>query len=77
MENDSIAKRNSLLDELAMEEETENQLIWLYKTLLDMGVENCVAASERDFFKKGMTVLYEESRMHKEVIQSLIKKHRA
>lgn len=77
MDNDSIAKRNALLDELSMEEETENQLIWLYRTLLDMGVENCVAESERDFFKKGMTILYEESRQHKEIIQSLVVKHRS
>lgn len=72
MEKDQARK---LLEELAMEEEAENHLIWLYKTLLDMGIENCLEGDQQEVFRKGMSVLYEESRIHKEIVAKIIDKY--
>ncbi|MCU0680492.1 MAG: hypothetical protein MUF50_04295 [Planctomycetes bacterium] len=60
--------------ELEGEEETENELIWLYKTFLDLGVENCFDESQRVNFRKGMEILYTESKAHKEIIRSIKEK---
>jgi hypothetical protein len=75
MEEAKSELRQKLFAELEMEEETENQLIWLYRTLLDMGVENCIGGGEGQALREGMTILYEESKLHKVVINNLIKKY--
>lgn len=64
-----------ILEELAAEEDTENQLIWLYRTLLDLGIENCLEGDQKDVFRKGMDVLYEESKIHQVIVGDLIKKY--
>lgn len=72
MENKELRE---LLAELKQEEETENHLIWLYQTLLDLGIENCLEGNQRDLFRKGMDVLYQESKVHKELIGGIINKY--
>ena len=64
-----------ILDEIDGEEETENHLIWLYKTLLDLGIENCLVGEQQESFRQGMTVLYEESIIHKQIIRDLKAKY--
>jgi hypothetical protein len=68
--------RLKLFTELESEEDTENQLIWLYTTLLDLGVENCLESDKGDIFRKGMIVLRDESLTHKTAIHALIAKYK-
>lgn len=68
-------KRKGILSELRAEEDTENELIWLYQTLMDLGIENCFPQSERENFRSGMKTLKEESEMHKKMINVIIDKY--
>lgn len=74
-EEDKKIKRNQILSELRAEEETENQLIWLYQTLMDLGIENCFPKDNREFFSNGMKTLKEESEKHKVMIATIIDKY--
>ncbi|MFA7365407.1 MAG: hypothetical protein WCZ12_03600 [Patescibacteria group bacterium] len=74
-EEEKKIKRKDILTELRSEEETENQLIWLYQTLLDLGIENCFGDSHKEFFKDGMKALRDESKAHKLLIKSVIDKY--
>jgi hypothetical protein len=64
-----------LIDDLALEEQAENQLIWMYNTLLDLGVENCLEGNQQDIFRQGMDTLYKESVMHLALIKKIIEKY--
>lgn len=75
MEATKGEQRKKLFAELELEEDTENQLIWLYTTLLDLGVENCVRGGQGEVFRKGMLILRDESLKHKEIIKNLIVKY--
>lgn len=68
-------KRKSVLAELRAEEDTENQLIWLYQTLMDLGIENCFPVDDRESFRTGMKTLKEESETHKKMINVIIDKY--
>ncbi|PKM91753.1 hypothetical protein CVU82_00920 [Candidatus Falkowbacteria bacterium HGW-Falkowbacteria-1] len=74
-EDDKKIKRKQVLSELRSEEETENQLIWLYQTLIDLGIENCFSEDHRAFFSDGMKTLRDESKAHKILINSVIAKY--
>ena len=60
-----------ILEELELEEESENHLIWLYKTLLDLGIENCLEGDQQDIFRQSMETLYEDSNIHKKIIHNI------
>ena len=72
MQNADIKK---LLEEMAIEEEAENHLIWLYQTLLDLGIENCLEGNQQDVFRAGMKTLYEESKIHKDIVNAIKSKY--
>lgn len=74
-EEEKKLKRKKVLLELRTEEETENQLIWLYQTLIDLGIENCFSEDNRKFFSEGMKTLRDESKAHKLLINSVINKY--
>lgn len=74
-EQEKIIQRKKIIEELRAEEETENQLIWLYQTLLDLGIENCFRSDHSDFFKKGMEKLKNDSVAHKLLIKKVISKY--
>jgi hypothetical protein len=67
--------RSDILKELKSEEETENQLIWLYQSLLDLGIENCFRDDHKVFFRDGMKKLYDDSKAHKLLIGKIISKY--
>jgi hypothetical protein len=73
-DNKKISKEQ-ILDELRREEEVENQLIWLYQTLIDLGIENCFSEDNKIIFRDNMKILKEESEKHKIMINSIIDKH--
>lgn len=64
-------KRTEVLKKIEAEEETENALIWLYDTLLDLGVENCLPISEQNNFREKMKILADESREHKLILDKI------
>ncbi|MFA5644658.1 MAG: hypothetical protein WC928_04005 [Patescibacteria group bacterium] len=68
-------KMKKILDQLRAEEDTENQLIWLYQNLMDLGIENCFSEDHSSFFRDGMKKLYEESKGHKIMINAIIDKY--
>lgn len=74
-EEEKKIKRKKVLMELRAEEETENQLIWLYQTLIDLGIENCFSEDNKAFFGDGMKTLRDESKAHKLLINSVINKY--
>lgn len=74
-EEEKKIKRSNILLELRAEEETENHLIWLYQTLLDLGIENCFDEGHKDFFEEGMKSLRDESKAHKILIGGIINKY--
>ncbi len=74
-EDNKKISREQIIDELRREEETENQLIWLYQTLIDLGIENCFSEDNKIIFRDNMKLLKEESEKHKTMINSLIDKH--
>ncbi len=73
--HDKKNEARQILDELRSGEETENQLIWIYQTLLDLGIENCFSGDHSQFFKEGMEKLYNDSVGHKLLIQKIINKY--
>ena len=73
-DNKKITKER-IIEELRLEEEEENQLIWLYQTLIDLGIENCFSEGNRDIFRDNMKILKEESEKHKIMINSIIDRH--
>jgi len=75
MDNPST-NQAELLKELDLEEEEENRLMWLYATLLDMGVEGCLPESRRNLFRQGLKVLSEESNQHRLSIRQITAKYR-
>ncbi len=66
---------NKIIADLRAEEDTENQLIWLYQTLLDLGIENCFNDDHASFFREGMKKLYQDSQGHKLLIEKIISKY--
>ena len=73
--DNSPANQAELLKELGIEEEEENRLMWLYATLLDMGVEGCLPEARREFFKQSLKVLSDESNQHRLSIRQITAKH--
>ncbi len=73
-DNKKISKEQ-ILDELRREEEVENQLIWLYQTLIDLGIENCFSEDNKIIFRDNMKILKEESEKHKIMINGIIDKY--
>jgi len=74
MQNNKI---ENIIKGLLQEEDAENVLISLYITLLNLGVQNCVAETERENFRKGMSILYGESLTHKTIIANLFNKYKS
>jgi len=72
MESEKIQQ---ISDMLLSEESVENNMIEIYKSLLDLGAENCVSADQMEDFKKGVSILYEDSLMHKAAIQAIRNKY--
>lgn len=64
-----------IIESLFREEAAENNLISLYLSLLELGLENCIAQSERENFRREMDILYSESIEHKEIILNILKKY--
>lgn len=75
MDNPS-ANQAELLKELDLEEEEENRLMWLYATLLDMGVEGCLPEGRRNLFRQSLKILSEESNQHRLSIRQITAKYR-
>ncbi len=73
-DNKKISKEQ-IIEELRREEDVENQLIWLYQTLIDLGIENCFSEDNKIIFRDNMKVLKEESEKHKIMINGIIDKH--
>ena len=73
--DNSPANQAELLKELGIEEEEENRLMWLYATLLDMGVEGCLPESRRDMFRQSLRDLSDESKQHRLLIRQIAAKH--
>jgi hypothetical protein len=69
-------KLKTVLTDLENEEETENQLIWLYETLLGMGIQNCFDPSEASVFEENMKTLRDDSKQHKVLIDGVLAKYR-
>ncbi len=69
---DQKKDRDEFFTLLASEEETENSLIWLYDTLLGLGVENCFPPESGREIRKGMKLLADESRVHRLVIDRIL-----
>lgn len=69
---DQNKERDELLALLESEEETESSLIWLYDTLLGLGVENCFPPESGREIREGMKVLADESRVHRLVIDRIM-----
>lgn len=65
-----------ILTTLQDEEGAEKQLISLYLTLLDAGVENCLPENMRPEFKRKLNVVQKESEKHKRLIDGLLAKYR-
>lgn len=68
---DKQQDRAELLAKLDSEEETENSLIWLYDSLLELGVENCFPPDRVQVIKTSMKILSDESREHRLVIERI------
>jgi len=68
---DQNKERSELLALIEAEEETESSLIWLYDTLLGMGVENCFPPSSGKEIREGMKILADESREHRLTIDKI------
>ncbi len=68
---DKNQERAELLTLIEAEEETESSLIWLYDTLLGLGVENCFPPDSGQEIRAGMKVLADESRVHRLMIDKI------
>lgn len=68
--------RVELLDKLEKEEETENNLIWIYDTLISLGVEKCFSPSIGEKIKSGMKILADESREHRLLVERIKSKYK-
>lgn len=68
--------RVKLLDKLEKEEETENNWIWIYDTLIDLGVEKCFSSSVGEKIKLGMKTLANESREHRLLVERIKSKYK-
>ncbi|MFZ4631616.1 MAG: hypothetical protein ACOYL8_00220 [Patescibacteria group bacterium] len=68
---DKNKERDELLALIASEEETESSLIWLYDTLLGLGVENCFPPESGREIREGMKTLADESRVHRLMIDKI------
>lgn len=53
----------------------ETQMIGLYLTLLDVGIDGCLPEEKRAGFRQALTTIYQESIRHKEAVRELIKKY--
>jgi len=73
---DQTQDRAELLDKLAAEEATESNLIWLYDSLLGMGVENCFPPDRGQQLRAGMKILADESREHRLTIDKIKEKYK-
>ncbi|MEI7497846.1 MAG: hypothetical protein WCK11_01010 [Candidatus Falkowbacteria bacterium] len=64
-----------IINNLHEEEQAENQMISLYLTLLDVGIEGCLLPERRASFRASLQLIYDESIKHRQIIQTLIKKY--
>jgi len=68
---DKNQERSELLALISKEEDTESSLIWLYDTLLGLGVENCFPPESGKEIRAGMQILADESREHRLLIDKV------
>lgn len=68
-------QRDELLAKIEAEEETENNLIWLYDTLLNLGIENCLPNSFKEEVRSKIKLLADESRKHNLMLENIKAKY--
>jgi len=68
-------KKLQVIKKLLREESRENDLISIYLSLLDVGVDKCLSKEKRAEFQKDMEVLFKDSVRHKKVVNSLFTKY--
>jgi len=66
-----------VINNLTEDEAMETQMIGLYLTLLEVGIEKCLPEEHRTIFRQKLEKIYTESKMHKEIVQQLLKKYHA
>lgn len=66
-----------VIEGLRGDEVMETQMISLYLTLLDVGIDGCLPEEKRAGFRQALTQIHQESLRHKEAVQGLIKKYDA
>ncbi|NTW22787.1 hypothetical protein HGA34_04605 [Candidatus Falkowbacteria bacterium] len=64
-----------IIEGLRQDEVMESQMIGLYLTLLDVGIDGCLPEDKRPGFRQALTQIQQESIRHKEAVQGLIKKY--
>lgn len=70
-----MEKKEEIMRKLINEEKIEEDLISLYSTLLESGIFNCLDSNIIDSVYKNLTVLKEESVIHRQVVAEIIKRH--
>lgn len=66
---------SEVMENLRQDEALETQMIGLYLTLLDIGIEQCLPEDEQAAFRRQLELVHEQSKQHKAAIQGLIKKY--
>lgn len=73
MDNEKLYHAELIKDLLKYEREEVN-LIELYKTLLDVGVADCLPDNEKRTFKESLETLFHDSEKHQRMVASLTSK---
>ncbi len=68
-------EQKKLLKELLIEEGLENAMIEVYKTLVEIDLEECFPSEQYVTFNNLCKVLFKESEEHREAVGKIIKKH--
>ncbi len=71
------ASLKEVIEGLRQDEIMETQMIGLYLTLLDVGIDGCLPEDKRPGFRQALSTIHQESIRHKEAVQELIKKYDA
>ena len=67
--------KEAVIKDLINEERIEEDLISLYDTLLGEGIAECFEPDLIDQFNKNLVTLKDESKMHRIVVASILKKY--
>ena len=67
---------DDLIHELMLDERAENDMMFLYKTLLESGAVDCLPREERQQFKEKLQTLFTESEKHLKIMFDLTEKYR-